>query len=407
MKPRIYLDHAATTPVDPRVLRAMTPYFSTAYGNPGSLHGFGQDAMAAVDAARESIAHAIGADFREILFTASATEANNLALRGAVRAWRARHASVTTEGRRPRIVIGAIEHEAVHETAEALAREDAVEVVTVPVDAEGFIDPAAVAAALTDDTVIVSIMHGNNEVGTVEPIAAIADAIRAYRKGEPSRPWPLFHTDAAQTFSFLSCDVEALGVDMMTLSAHKMYGPKGIGALYIRGGSAATHPAPLVPIVTGGGQEFGLRSGTENVPLIVGFAKAATLAATLREKEAKRLTALREYSLRAIKKTVRSAAVNGPRKGRVLPHIVNVVIPGVRAEDLITWLDLAGIAVSSGSACRARAIAPSSVIRALGHSEARARESIRISMGRGTTEAHIDRLCGAMKLFFEKRRTIL
>ncbi len=405
MKARIYLDHAATTPVDPRVLRAMTPYFASAYGNPGSLHGFGQDAMAAVDAARAAIAGAIGAEFREIVFAASATEANNLAVRGAVRAWKAAYPLRVAEGRRPRIVIGATEHESVRETAEALAREDAAETVIVSVDGEGRVDPAAVAAALNDDTAIVSIMYGNNEVGTVAPVAAIADAIRA-RRGAHER-WPLFHTDAAQAFAFLSCEVRTLGVDLMTLSAHKIHGPKGIAALFVRGGSTEAQPAPLSPIVTGGGQEFGLRSGTENVPLIAGFAKAVLLADAARAKEAARLAALRQYALQAIAKTVKGAAVNGPRKGSVLPHILNMHIPGVSAEALIMWLDLAGIAVSSGSACRARAIAPSYVIRALGHTEARARESIRVSMGRGTTKAHIDRLCAAMKLFFAKRRTIL
>jgi cysteine desulfurase len=223
--------------------------------------------------------------------------------------------------------------------------------------------------------------------------------------------YPLFHTDAVQAFQFLDCDVQKLGVDMMTLSAHKIYGPKGVGALYVRNNNVAHNKsnagplATLRPIVTGGGQEFGARSGTENVPLIVGFAKAAELAAAARKGEAKRLTALMQYLIKGIKKTSRKNEENGPRGGRVLsaqnalPNILNMYFPDHSAEDLIVRLDLAGIAISSGSACRARAAQPSYVVRALGYPEARAKSSVRISLGKMTTKSEINRLLGILKSF--------
>lgn len=395
MKKRIYLDHAAGTPVDPRVERTMRPYFLRAFGNPGSLHSFGQEAIAAVDSAREEVARLIGADFREVVFTGSATEANNLALRGAVRAWKS---DMRNKGLVPRVIVSAIEHESVLETARELAREGA-EVICAPVDGEGAVDPEWIAHAIHGGgdesdgrTAVVSIMYVNNEIGTVEPVAAIAEAVRAARG---KSHWPLFHTDAAQAFHYFDCHAEQLGVDMMTLSAHKICGPKGIGALFVRKGT------PLSPIITGGGQEFGLRSGTENVPLIAGFAKAAELAAALRSREAKRIASLRDHCIKGIKKISRDAVINGPvgtsSSAKAAPHIVNVSFPGKAAEDIVMRLDLAGIAVSSGSACRARAIEPSYVVRALGaDAEMRARSSIRVSFGRTTAKADVDRLLAAL-----------
>ena len=398
MKKRIYLDHAASTPVDPRVEHAMRPYFLRAFGNPGSLHSFGQEAIAAVDASRETLARLIGADFHEVVFTGSATEANNLALRGAIAAWRddPRHGGI-----QPRIIVSVVEHESVLETVRDLARKGEAEAVFVPVDKEGRIDPRRVADVIGTDgrTAIVSLMQANNEIGTIQPIAAIAAIVRKARGNDP---WPLFHTDAVQAFHVLDCDVRILGVDMMTLSAHKISGPKGVGALFVCDGGS---PVPLPPMITGGGQEFGRRSGTENVPLIVGFAKAAALAAAARKKEAKRLAALRDYCIKGIKKTLKDTEVNGPSSSAaVAPHILNVYFPEKSAEDIVVGLDLAGIGVSAGSACRARAVEPSHVIRALGgfsESEAiaRARSSIRISFGRATTKAEVDRFLAAVKLF--------
>ena len=284
---RLYFDNAASTAVDPRVLRAMKPYFSREYGNPGSLHSFGQKAIAAVDAARETIGKLIGVKhFREIVFTSGATEANNLALRGAVEFYKEHHPNTVP----PRVIISSVEHESIFETARALAR-CGVEIITLPVNKEGVIDIMALKNALNEHTVIVSVMHVNNETGTIQPLREIRFMIDEFRKNSPRAAggaYPLFHTDAAQSFPYLYCEIGTLDVDMMTLSAHKMHGPKGVGALYVRW-DEKTFPEgggyPLAAQVTGGGQEFDARSGTENVPGIVGFARAATLAAAERGED--------------------------------------------------------------------------------------------------------------------------
>ncbi len=396
MDRRIYLDYAATTPVDSGVFEAMRPYFSERFGNPGSLHAFGQDAIAAIDRSREAIAKSIGADFRQIIFTASATEANVLALQGSLVEFKKK---IGFE-KRPRVIISAIEHESVFETVRAMEAWG-TEVVVLPVDPEGFIDEKDIKTNLTPETGIVSIMVANNEIGSVQSIASIAQAIKEFRgAGE----YPLFHTDAAQAFQFFDCNVKTFGVDLMTISAHKIYGPKGAGALYV-------HDAKLLaPVVTGGGQEYGLRSGTENVPAIAGFAKAVELAVAAREKEIPRLASLRGKLWQGIKGIFPDAEINGPggtrskhdgacdeRHGTVLPNILNVYLPGRDAQDILTRLDLAGLAASSGSACRSRAVEASHVIQALGHDAKRAKQSIRFSLGRPTTEEEIVQAVSIMK----------
>ena len=403
---RLYFDHAASTPVDPRVFRAMRPYFSREFGNPGSLHSFGQKAIAAVDASRERVGKLIGAKhFREIIFTSGATEANNLALRGAVEFYRAHHSNAAgaDSGVRPRIIISSIEHESVLETARALER-DGVEVVTLPVNKEGVIDIVALKEALSNQTVVVSVMHVNNEIGTIQPLREIKFMIDAFRKERAadadladantadSVAYPLLHTDAAQSFLYLYCDVELLGVDMMTLSAHKMHGPKGIGALYVRRDEKAFPESggfPLVAQASGGSQEFGVRSGTENVPGIVGFAKAAELAAAARGKISTRVAALRDELWRRIKTVAPGAEINGPMGDAKAPHILNVYFPAHTAQDLLTRFDRAGLAVSSGSACRSRAVESSYVIESLGYSKERGAASIRCSLGKETTKREV------------------
>ncbi|MBI4193432.1 MAG: cysteine desulfurase [Candidatus Colwellbacteria bacterium] len=381
---RIYLDHAATTPVSREVLRAMEPYFAEKFGNAGSVHSFGQEAIAAIDRSRETVAEAVGAEFRGVVFTGSATEANNLALRGVVKNYlrRARSGSAP-----PKIIVSAIEHESVLETARELAF-DGAEVVHLPVNRRGVVDFGALARSLDGRTAIVSVMHGNNEVGVVEPIARLARIIREFRENQASvgddAIHPLFHTDASQTFPYLDCDMNALGADLMTISAHKMRGPKGVGALCIRGGVA-----PLVPVTTGGGQEFGLRSGTENVPAIVGFARAVEIAARARERRSRRVETLRNFFMSEVLKLLPSARLNIFSGTSHLPHIVSLHIPGCAAEDLITALDLRGIAVSAGSACSMRSLGPSHVLIALGLPEKRAMESIRASFGERTTRDEI------------------
>jgi len=385
----LYFDHAASTPVDPRVLRAMKPFFLKEFGNPGSLHFFGQQAIGAVDASRETLGKLIGAkNFREMIFTSGATEANNLALRGAVEFYKKKNPDV-----RPRIIISSIEHESIFETADILER-SGVEVVRLPVNKEGVIDIVALKDALNENTVVVSVMHVNNEVGTIQPLREIKFMIDAFRKAAPGADaahpavYPLFHTDAAQSFPYLYCDVELLGVDMMTLSSHKTYGPKGVGALYIRRDEKAFSENggfPLIAQVAGGGQEFGLRSGTENVPGIVGFAAAARIAVDVRGKVSTRIAALRDDLWGRIK-AMSAAEINGPPGDAKAPHILNVYFPGHAAQDLLTRFDRMGLAASSGSACRSRAAESSYVIESLGYSKERAASSVRFSLGKETTK---------------------
>ena len=371
---RIYFDYAAGTPVDPAVLRAMKPYFTEKFGNPGSVHAFGQDAIAAVDMSREAIAKAIGAGFRDIVFAGSATEANNLALRGVVEKFR------ETNKARPRIIISSIEHESVFQTARDLER-TGIDVICIPVDKHGIVDLKKIKESLTNDTALVSVMYANNEIGTIQPISEISKIVRGFRD---KNVYPILHTDAAQAFQFLDCDVNKLGVDLMTISSHKIYGPKGIGALY------SQNIKNLRPAITGGGQEFGLRSGTENVPAIVGFAKAVELATVARAAESMRIAVLRDDLWGGIKKIFPNAEVNGQEENSgKLPNILNVYFPGNAAQDILTKFDLNGLSASSGSACRSRAIESSYVIEALGYGKVRARSSIRFSLGRPTTKEEV------------------
>lgn len=399
---RIYLDNAATTSLDKEVKKAMEPYFDDVYGNPNSLHWFGQQARAAVDSARETVARAIGARFREIIFTGSATEANNLALRGAIN--KARATFTALHGDAPmKFIISAIEHDSVLDTARSLEKEG-VEVVIVPVDAHGFVDVSALVAAIDVRTVLVSVMYANNEIGAIQPIAEIAKQIAQFRSRENALPYyPLLHVDAVQAFQFLECNVDALGVDMMTLSGHKLYGPKGVGVLYARTMDSVTHMQDdrmhiISPRMTGGGQEFGMRSGTENVPAIVGFAKAVELAVSRRVDTVKRIVQLRTIFWERLHAACPLAVLNNPfvDTEAYLPNIVNVHFPDHKGGELLIALDLQGVAVSSGSACAARSATPSHVLRALGFSDERAGSSLRFSFGRHTTEEDITRTVGAL-----------
>lgn len=380
---RIYLDYAATTPVDPEVGKAMRLYFGRKFGNPGSLHFFGQEAMAVVDESREKIAQAIGADFREIIFTGSATEANNLALRGILKAQSLKF--------KARLIISKIEHESILQTARDLERAG-IEVIYLPVDKQGFVDLKKLEKSLNERTVLVSVMHANNEIGTIQPIAEISQIIHKFKErnfASLSGACPLFHTDAVQALQYLDCNVNNRGIDMLTLSGHKIYGPKGVGALYVKNQNFKS--GFIFPIITGGGQEFGLRSGTENVPLIAGFAKAVELAVKNREKESDRIKTLRDYFWQGLKKIEPRLQINGSLSltGR-LPNNLNVYWPGNSAEDLLVRFDLAGIAVSSGSACSARSTKLSHVLAAIGCSEKRTRQSLRFTLGKFTEKSELD-----------------
>ncbi len=408
---RIYLDYAATTPLDTQVKTAMEPFFGTRFGNPGSLHSFGQEASAAVFGARRSIAEAIGAAYEQIIFTGSATEANNLALRGAVRVAR-------RSGRgRPQIIVSQIEHESILETARSL-ESDGVRVLYLPVSSEGFIDIEKLKANLSEQTILVSIIYAHNEIGSIQPIAEVSRIIRDFRnrrnmrapaavikrgarartrkeKGMPhafGTTYPLLHTDAVQAFSFLPADVSLLGVDLMTLSAHKIYGPKGIGALYLK------NQETVAPLVTGGGQESGLRSGTENVPAIVGFGEAVRMASRRRAKEDTYVSALSLRLFSGLKKIVPGASLNGPPlSSRRLPNNLHICLPGVRAGEFLIQLDRAGVSASAGPACSSRSAAPSPTLRAIGRSGNYERQSIRFTLGRPTTSREIDRVLGIIK----------
>ncbi len=398
---RIYLDYAATTPIKPEVLKAMDEVFRINYGNPGSLHSFGQEAISIIDKAREGIAGVVNTDFRGVIFAGSATEANNLVLRGSVKQSQVSNLK-SQNGQKPRIIISAIEHESVLETAKDLSpygrsavggEDGGVEVIYIPVDKNGIVDLKKLHESLNERTVIVSIMYANNEIGTVQPIREIAKLIQEFRG---SGTYPLFHTDAVQAFQYFPCSFNEIGADLMTISAHKMYGPKGVGALCV---NSKFKSQLLLPIVTGGGQEFGLRSGTENTPLIAGFAKAVKLAVENRISEAKRVLELKNYFWKGLKKLFPKAEINGPKdlkqavrlsSLRAAPHILNVRFPGVSGEEFLIRLDILGIAISAGSACSMRSAKSSHVLEAIGLSLKQAKESLRFSFGSGTTRKEID-----------------
>ena len=363
---RIYLDHAATTPLRPEVRAAMEPYLSAdGFGNPSSLHADGQRAKRALDAARDTLACALGAQFSEITFTSGGTEADNAALVGVMLA----------RGRGSHLITTQIEHEAVIETAHFLEKLG-FSVTYLPVDEQGRVAPRSVADALTDRTALVSVMHANNEVGTVQPLREIADLVHAHEA--------YLHTDAVQTFSQLPVNVHDLGVDLLSVSAHKIYGPKGVGALYVRSG------IPIEPLLHGGGQERERRAGTENVPAIAGFGEAVRLLLPEREAVAARLTLLRDTFLAALRQRVPSMVLNGHPAER-LPNNINLSFPGLDAETLLLTLDRAGISASSGSACTSGSIEPSHVLTAMGLPDDRVNSAIRLTLGRDTTRAEVDR----------------
>lgn len=382
MKLPIYLDNHATTPVDPRVLDAMMPYLTTTFGNAGSRgHVFGWEAEAAVDEARHQLAVAMNAGDKEIVFTSGATESDNLAILGAARAYRTRGNHVIT---------GETEHHAVLDVCRSLEKEG-FRVTFLAPDSVGRISAAQVEAALTDETVLVTLMLANNEVGTIHPIGKIGAACRA--RGV------LFHTDAVQGFGKIPFDVEAMHVDLASVSGHKMYAPKGVGALYVR---ARNPRVRLTPLVVGGGQERGLRSGTLNVPGIVAFATAARLSIAERDEEARRLRRLRGRLADGITRRLEGVTVNGPPLPEIdstgalpdgaaderLPGNLNLSFAGVEGEALL--LGMKDVAVSSGSACTSASLQPSHVLRSLGVSDDLAHASIRFGLGRFTTEEEID-----------------
>lgn len=368
---RLYLDHAATTPPDPRVIEAILPYYREFWGNPSSIYDEGQRAHAGLDAARRACAAALGAKPGEIVFTSGGSESDNLALRGV--AYGARQ-------RGDHIVTTAIEHHAVLHPAEQLEREG-FRVTYLPVDREGFVSPASLEAAISGRTTLVSIMYVNNEVGTVQPIAELARIAKA------KRPGIAFHTDAVQAAGYLDLNVDALGVDLLSISAHKLYGPKGAGLLYVRGRT------PFAPQMLGGSQERNRRAGTENVPAIVGLAMALKLATDEREAREAHARHLRDRLLREIPARIADTAVTGPIDGdRRLANSASFCFGYVEGESVLLQLDMHGVSASSGSACATGAVEPSHVLTAMGVPVELSHSSLRLTVGKDTTDAGIDRL---------------
>jgi len=378
---RIYLDYAATTPTDPEVVEAMLPYLSEVFGNPSSIHSFGQEAKAAVEEARDKIAALIGARGEEIVFTGSGTEADNFAIQGTAYA---------SEGKGNHIITTPIEHHAVMETCKFLQGRG-FEVTYLPVDGYGLVDPQDVKKAITDKTILISVMHANNEVGTIEPIAEIGEIAR--------EAGVYFHTDAVQAVGHIPVKVDELGVDMLAMSAHKFYGPKGVGALYIRKGTK------LIPLMHGGEQERRRRAGTENVPAIVGLGKAAEIAQREMDAEAKRLIHLRNKLIKGLMGRSEHSRLNG-HPARRLPNNVNVSIEFVEGESMLLNLDLEGIAASTGSACSSGSLEPSYVLLAMGLSHELAHGSLRFSLGRETTEEDIERVLEVSPRIIAKLRAM-
>lgn len=385
MTGRIYLDHAATTPLDRRVLDAMLPVLTEAWGNPSSIYHEARAARRALDGARREVATVLGARPAEIIFTAGGSESDNLALRGVVAA----------RGRGGQVITSATEHHAVLHTVQALERAGACAATYLPVDHEGVIDLTALEQSLNGDTVLVSVMLANNETGTIQPLGEIVRLVRRHA------PRALIHTDAVQAAGALPVNVDALGVDLLSLAAHKFYGPKGVGALYLRRGT------PLTPQLLGGAQERDRRAGTENVAGAVGLATALRLAADELSVNVAHAAHLRDRLLDELPTRIADTLVTGPHdRRRRLANNASFCFPGVESEALLMQLDLAGVAASSGSACTTASLEPSHVLTAMGISAAVARSSLRLTTGRASTDADIDRVVTSLPGFIARLRTL-
>ena len=359
MKEKIYFDHAATTPVHPEVKKEMEPYFDNIYGNPSSIHSFGQDASRSITDAREKVAELIGAENEgNIIFTGGGTEADNLAIKGV---------GMALQDKGKHIITTSIEHHAVLETCEFMEKYYDFDITYLPVDENGLVDPEEVRKAIKDDTILITIMMANNEIGTIEPIARIGEIAAEHDI--------YFHTDAVQAAGQVSIDVNELNVDLLSLSAHKINGPKGVGCLYIRNG------VKIVPQMSGGAQERDKRSGTENVPGIIGMGKAAEIARENLEEKSKKLTEIRDYIIEKVEANIDNVLLNGPRGDQRLPGNVNFCFEYVEGESILLNLDGKGIAASSGSACTSGSLEPSHVLQAIGRPPEIAHGSLRISLG--------------------------
>ena len=378
---RIYLDHAATTPTHPDVVKAMLPFFTDAFGNPSSVYSYGQEAKGAVEEARSKTAELIGARSEEIIFTSGGTEADNFALKGIAYA---------NEHKGNHIITASIEHHAVMEVCKFLERRGFT-ITYLPVDEYGLVDPDDVRKAITAKTILISIIHANNEVGTVEPVSEIGEIAKEAEV--------YFHTDAVQSVGHIPVNVDKLKVDLLSMSAHKLYGPKGAGGLYVRKGTK------LVSLMQGGEQEKMRRAGTENVPAIVGLGKAVELARQEMDKEAERLAGLRDKLTEGLMDKIDHIHLNG-HPTRRLPNNVNVSVDFVEGESMLLNLDLEGICASTGSACSSASLEPSHVLLALGLSPEQAHGSLRFTLGRENTEADVERVLEVLPAIVAKLRAM-
>jgi len=378
---QIYLDYAATTPADPEVVQAMLPYFHDAFGNPSAIYSYGQEAKNAVEEARTKVARLIGARDDEIVFTGSGTEADNFALKGV---------AFANKSKGNHIITSSIEHHAVLESCKFLGKID-FKITYLPVDSYGLVDPQDVKKAITDKTILISIMHANNEVGTIQPICEISKVAK--------EAGVYFHTDAVQTAGHIPSNVKELGVDLLAMSAHKLYGPKGVGLLYIKKGTK------IMPFLNGGAQERGRRASTENVPGIVGFGKAAELAGRDIDSEAARITRLRDKLITGIQKNIEHIKLNGHPVKR-LPNNVNISVEFVEGEAMCLNMDMSGICISTGSACSSTSLEASHVLLALGLDPVKAHGSLRFTLGKWTTEEEIDKVLETLPRIVAKLRAM-
>jgi len=389
MKRQVYLDHAATTQLDPRVLEVMLPYLSEKFGNPSSFHSLGKEVKDAMDEARSRLATMLSVRPDEILFTSGGTESDNLAILGYARA---------NQKQGKHLITSAIEHHAVLESMIHLEKKEGFEVTYLTPDRDGMITVEQVMEALREDTILVSIMYANNEIGTIQSVAEIGNALSHYRK-EKERAWPVFHTDACQATGFLDLNIEKLHVDMLTLNGSKMYGPKGIGLLYMKRG------IKLQPLQFGGSQERAIRPGTEDVAGILGMAKALELVQAVRKEETARLTVLRDKLIDGIRLRIPKIRLNGHATQR-LPNNVNISFMDMEGEALILYLDAANIYASTGSACTSASLDPSHVILALGMPYEVAHGSIRFTLGHSTTSEDIDYVLETLPPLVQKLRAL-
>lgn len=393
-KKKIYLDYASTTPVDPRVFRDMKPYFSNKFGNPASLHSFGREANEAVENARKKAADFFGCEPGEIIFTSGATESNNLAIKGTIIS---RVSHFTPKKIKPHIITTEFEHSCVLASCKKLEEQGMAEVTYLPISKDGLISANNVKKSIKPNTALISVMYANNEIGTIQPIKEIGKLIAKFNEGRDMKIF--FHTDAVQAVNYIDCKVENLGVDLLTASAHKIYGPKGVGLLYVRKNT------PLTRIQDGGAHEFGLRSGTLNVPGIVGFVLALGLAEKERVRNYKIVEKLRDYLISRVLAEIKGANLNGSRIRRI-PNNANFIFRDAEGEGILLGLDLKGIAVSTGSACSAGDLRPSHVLIALGLSEEESHGSLRVTLGKYTTKQEVDFFINTLKEVIARLRKI-